>query len=177
MGKKRNQTHTSSRNRKQITIVVSSSADGSMLPLQVVFQGTINWALPPMNEGKKNCLSNGFHLTYSSIVSLIWKPLRSLLNTSSCPISKVQVDKLALLEKKRWFGWLTFSQFIKAKNLWMDKVEVSKNMCHFHSSKLHLCTSTCWCHPTMSIQTCVQEIISFLDMFKNQKPIRKRWKS
>jgi hypothetical protein len=28
--------------RRQITVVVSSSANGSMLPLQVVFQGTIN---------------------------------------------------------------------------------------------------------------------------------------
>jgi hypothetical protein len=37
-----------------------------MLPLQVVFQGTTNQALPPMNERRKNCLSSGFHLTYNS---------------------------------------------------------------------------------------------------------------
>jgi len=36
-----------------------------MLPLQVVFRGTSNQVLPPMNEGRKNCLSSGFHLAYS----------------------------------------------------------------------------------------------------------------
>jgi hypothetical protein len=38
-------------------------------------------------------------------------------------------------------------------------------------------TSTWWCHPTSPIQTCVQEIISLLDLFNNQKPTRKRWES
>jgi hypothetical protein len=37
-----------------------------MSPLRIVFQGTISWALPPMNEGRKNCLSSGFHLMYIS---------------------------------------------------------------------------------------------------------------
>jgi hypothetical protein len=37
MGKKRSQIHTSSKDRIQIIVVISSSADGSMLSLQVVF--------------------------------------------------------------------------------------------------------------------------------------------
>jgi hypothetical protein len=37
-----------------------------LLPLQIMFQGTTNHSLPPMNEGKITCSSFGFHLTFSS---------------------------------------------------------------------------------------------------------------
>jgi len=46
--------------KRQITEV------GLMVHLQVVFQGTTSRTFPPMNEGRKNCLSNGFHFTCSS---------------------------------------------------------------------------------------------------------------
>jgi hypothetical protein len=59
MGKKKSQTHTSFRDIRQITAIVSSSTNGSMLPLQVMFQGIISQMLPPMNEGRKSCLSSG----------------------------------------------------------------------------------------------------------------------
>ncbi len=52
--------------KRKIAIVVSFSTNWSMLPLQVVFQGTTSRAFPPMNERRKNCLSSGFHPTYSS---------------------------------------------------------------------------------------------------------------
>jgi hypothetical protein len=52
--------------KKQITIVVSSSTKRSLLPLQVVFQGTTNHTLPPMNHGRKQCSLISFHLTYNS---------------------------------------------------------------------------------------------------------------
>lgn len=39
--------------KRQIITVVSSLADGSLLPLQVVFQRTTNHTLPPMNHGRK----------------------------------------------------------------------------------------------------------------------------
>ncbi len=40
------------KDKRKITIVVSFSANGSMLPLQIVFQGTTSSAFPPMNERK-----------------------------------------------------------------------------------------------------------------------------
>jgi hypothetical protein len=52
--------------KRQITSVVSSAANGRLLPLQIVFQGTTNRSLSPMNEGRRTCSSFGFHLTYSS---------------------------------------------------------------------------------------------------------------
>jgi hypothetical protein len=52
--------------KRQITIVVSSSIERSLLPLQVMFQGTTKHTLPPMNHGRKQCSSVGFHLTYNS---------------------------------------------------------------------------------------------------------------
>ncbi len=52
--------------KRQITIVVSSSTERSLLPLQVVFQGTTNHTLPPMNHGRKQCSLISFHLTYNS---------------------------------------------------------------------------------------------------------------
>jgi hypothetical protein len=53
-------------NKRQITTIVSSSANGTLLPLQIVFQGTTNHSLPPMNEGRRTCSSFRFHLTFSS---------------------------------------------------------------------------------------------------------------
>jgi len=124
MGKKRSQTHTSSTNRKQKTNYNSCIIFNRWVNVTFtnVFQGTISWALPPMNEGKKNCLSSGFHLMYSSIISLIWKPLKSLLNTSSCPISKVQVDKLALLEEKKMVWLIDYWSIHKSKEF-MDWIK------------------------------------------------------
>ncbi len=51
--------------KRQITNVVSFATNGTILPLQIVFQGTTNWSFPPMNEGKRTCSFFGFHLTYS----------------------------------------------------------------------------------------------------------------
>jgi hypothetical protein len=52
--------------KRQISSVVSFVANGTLLPLQIVFQGTTNQSFPPMNEGRRTCSSFGFHLTYSS---------------------------------------------------------------------------------------------------------------
>jgi hypothetical protein len=51
--------------KRQITIVVSSSIERSLLPLQVMFQGTTSHTLPPMNHGRKQCSLIDFHLTYN----------------------------------------------------------------------------------------------------------------
>jgi hypothetical protein len=53
-------------NKKQITASVSSSTNGTFLPLQIVFQGTTNHSLPPMNKGRRTYSSFGLQLTFSS---------------------------------------------------------------------------------------------------------------
>ncbi len=40
------------KDKRKIKAIVSSSTNGTLLPLQIVFQGTTNHSLPPMNEGK-----------------------------------------------------------------------------------------------------------------------------
>jgi hypothetical protein len=72
-----------------------------MLPLQVVFRGTTSQVFPPMNEGRKNCLSNGFHLTYSSNH---WSNLETIQQFDVhilIPYRKIQMEKLALPEKQK----------------------------------------------------------------------------
>jgi hypothetical protein len=76
--------------KRQITIVVSPLAKRSLLPLQVVFQRTTNHTLPPINHGKKECYSIGFHLTNKSNHGPIWKPFKDLWNTSPCPTRRIE---------------------------------------------------------------------------------------
>jgi hypothetical protein len=52
--------------KRQITVSVSSSAAGDLLPFQAIFTGTTYRCLPPQNEGRELCEEAGWHLTYSS---------------------------------------------------------------------------------------------------------------
>jgi hypothetical protein len=52
--------------KKQITSTISSVVNGTLLPLQIVFQGTTNQSFPPMNKGRITWSSFGFHFTYNS---------------------------------------------------------------------------------------------------------------
>ncbi len=91
--------------KRKITIIVSSLAYGSMLPLQVMFQSTTSWALPPMNEGKKNCLSSGFHLTYNSNHLFNLEITQEFVEHILMPYWKIQMEKLAPLEEQKMV-WL-----------------------------------------------------------------------
>jgi hypothetical protein len=71
-----------------------------MLPLQIVFQGTTSQVLPPMNE-RKNCLSSGFHLTYSSNHWSNLETTQKFVEHIFMPCRKDQVEKLSLLEKQK----------------------------------------------------------------------------
>jgi hypothetical protein len=53
------------KDKRKIKAIVSSSTNGTLLPLQIVFQETTNHSLPPMNKGK-TFFFFGFHLTFSS---------------------------------------------------------------------------------------------------------------
>jgi hypothetical protein len=52
--------------KRQVTAVVSSTSDGVLLPLQVVFTGTTFRSLPVLNEGRRHCEALGWDLTTSN---------------------------------------------------------------------------------------------------------------
>ena len=49
--------------KRQITVTVSSSAAGNLLPFQVIFGGKSIRSLPPLNQGRKLCEDAGWHIT------------------------------------------------------------------------------------------------------------------
>jgi hypothetical protein len=51
--------------KRQVTVVVSSTAEGILLPFQVVFTGTTFKSLPKMNDGRQTCEALGWDLTTS----------------------------------------------------------------------------------------------------------------
>jgi hypothetical protein len=51
--------------KRQITVSVSSSAAGNVLPFQIVFTGSTTKCLPPLNVGRIACEEAGWHLTFS----------------------------------------------------------------------------------------------------------------
>ena len=52
--------------KRQVTIVVTSSLSGNILHFQVIFTGTTSRSLPPMNLGRKTCEEIGWHIIYTS---------------------------------------------------------------------------------------------------------------
>jgi hypothetical protein len=51
--------------KRQVTVVVSSTAEGVLLPFQVVFTGTTLKSLPKFNDGRRICEELGWDLTTS----------------------------------------------------------------------------------------------------------------
>ena len=52
--------------KRQVTVAVSSSLSGNILPFQVIFTGTTSRSLPPMNLGRKMCEEVGWHITHTT---------------------------------------------------------------------------------------------------------------
>jgi hypothetical protein len=52
-------------NKTQIRMVVSSTANGFLLPFQIMFTGTTHRYSPPSNEGKETCMNSSWDLTFS----------------------------------------------------------------------------------------------------------------
>ena len=51
--------------KREVTVVVSSTANGNRLHFQVIFQGLTPRSLPPKNNERVTCEDNGWHLTFS----------------------------------------------------------------------------------------------------------------
>lgn len=52
--------------KKQVTVVVSSSLSDNILPIQVISTWTTSMNLSSMNLGQKMCEKTGWHITYTS---------------------------------------------------------------------------------------------------------------
>jgi hypothetical protein len=69
--------------KKQVTLVVSSTANGNILPGQVVFTSTTHRCLPPLNEGKLKCINSSWDLrrsTFKTTKDLVHKVLLAYLH-------------------------------------------------------------------------------------------------
>jgi hypothetical protein len=64
MKRKKNINVLGIRDKRQITIAVSFSTDGNLLPLQIIFIGSTIRCLPPRSVGKVYCLTTSFHFMY-----------------------------------------------------------------------------------------------------------------
>jgi len=51
--------------KQHVTMVVTSSIVGVLLPLQIIFISTTSKTLPPNNQIRVMCVTNGWDLTYN----------------------------------------------------------------------------------------------------------------
>jgi hypothetical protein len=105
--------------KRQIITFVSSLVEGSLLPLQVVFQRTTNHTLPPVNHGRKQCSLVGFHLTYSSNHWSNLETTQAFVEHIFIPYKKDQVEKLALLKDQKMV-WLIDCWLIHKNKEFLD---------------------------------------------------------
>jgi len=51
--------------KRQVIVIISSFVTWVLLPLQIIFTSTTPWTLPPNNNQRKMCVTNGWELNYS----------------------------------------------------------------------------------------------------------------
>ena len=89
--------------KRQITVAVSSAANGHCLPFQVIFQGATTKSLPKQLAGRAECEQSGWNITYShnhwstldtskEFVSKILKPyLLEQIQLNSLPLDQEMI--------------------------------------------------------------------------------------
>lgn len=91
--------------KRQITVSVSSSAAGNLLPFQLVFTGTTDRSFPPRNEGRQMCEDAGWHLTYSNNHWSNLTTCKQFVEQILQPYRRKQVQKMGLDEETKLI-WL-----------------------------------------------------------------------
>jgi hypothetical protein len=69
--------------KKQLTMVVSSSVIKDLLPPQIVLTSSTPRTLPLNSNGKTYCINDGWDLTLMRITSHLWKQSNNLCKKSS----------------------------------------------------------------------------------------------
>ena len=91
--------------KKQVTISVSSSASGNLLPFQVVFTGLTDKSLPPRNPGRLQCEGAGWQLTCSKNHWSNMSTCQEFVETILQPYRKQVIAELNL-DKDSKLVWL-----------------------------------------------------------------------
>jgi hypothetical protein len=84
--------------KRQVTVAVSSSSAGDILPFQVIFTRTTKKSLPPMNKGRRLCENAGWDITN---LSNHWSNLatcKDFVEIFLQPYKLKQIEKLRLKE-------------------------------------------------------------------------------
>jgi hypothetical protein len=82
--------------KRQITVRVSSATTGEVLPFQIIFQGLTSRSLPPLTDGKRDCLDNGWNLTFSGNHWSTMVTCKDFVNTILTRYIDVQIELLGL---------------------------------------------------------------------------------
>jgi len=82
--------------KKQVTLVVSSTANGNIFPGQVVFTSTTHRRLPPSNEGKLKCINSSWDLTFSENHWSMFKTTKDLVHKVLLAYLHKQIQQLDL---------------------------------------------------------------------------------
>jgi hypothetical protein len=91
--------------KRQITVAVSSSAAGTLLPFQVIFTGTTSRTLPPSNLGRRECEGAGWDLTFSSNHWSTLSTCQQFVVKILQPYRRQQIEKLGLAQDSKLI-WL-----------------------------------------------------------------------
>ena len=91
--------------KKQIIVVVSFAATCEVLPFQVVFHGLTSRVLPPLNNGKRECVDCGWDLTFSHNHWSTMKTCKNFVKTILSSYLRLQITLLGL-SKTQDMIWL-----------------------------------------------------------------------
>lgn len=96
--------------KRQITVSVSSSAAGDLLPFQLVFTGLTQRSLPPRNNGRIACEEAGWQLTCTNL-STCQEFVEKILQ----PYREKQVDMLNLAKDSKLIWLIDYWSVHKSK--------------------------------------------------------------
>lgn len=82
-------------------MVVSSSSNGHVLPFQVIFQGLTICSLPPLTDGRHECVECRWDLTFSSNLWSIMDTMKNFLGDYSIKLKKASNEALKFIIKPR----------------------------------------------------------------------------
>ncbi len=86
--------------KKQITMVVSCSDVMDLFPPPIVFTSTTFKTLPPNNQGKKNCIKNGWDFTFNKNHWLSLETTKKIVTNIILLYLQSHIQILGLKEQK-----------------------------------------------------------------------------
>jgi hypothetical protein len=91
--------------KRQITVCASSTANGKILPFQVIFQGLTSRSLPPLNDGRIACEESSWHVTFTSNHWSTLDTCKEFVDKILSSYRKEQIEELGLSDHQEMI-WL-----------------------------------------------------------------------